>query len=84
MCQFSSWATTTEMASSTQPTTLCGATGLEQSLAQNDYDVWRSHFGQTLGSGSGATGNAAVPEPATLMLMMFAVAGWCLRRGRAA
>ena len=26
----------------------------------------------------------AVPEPATLVLLMFAAAGWCLRRGRAA
>jgi hypothetical protein len=26
----------------------------------------------------------AVPEPATLVLLIFAAAGWCLRRGRAA
>ena len=26
----------------------------------------------------------AVPEPATLVCLMFAAAGWCLRRGRAA
>jgi hypothetical protein len=49
----------------------------------SDYNVWRSHFGQTAGSGSGASANAAVPEPATLVLLMFAAAGWCLRRGRA-
>ena len=49
-----------------------------------DYDLWRAHFGQRAGSGSGASANAAVPEPATLELLMFAVAGWCLRRGRAA
>jgi len=50
----------------------------------DDYNTWRSHFGQPPGSGSGATANAAIPEPATLVLMMFAAAGWCLRRSRAA
>jgi hypothetical protein len=45
-----------------------------------DYDVWRSNFGQTTGSGAGATVNAAVPEPATLVMLMLAAAGWCLRR----
>ena len=49
-----------------------------------DYTVWRSHFGQPSGSGSGASANAAVPEPATFLLQMFGVAGWCLRRRRAA
>ena len=49
-----------------------------------DYTVWRSHFGQPPGSGSGASANAAIPEPATFLLLMFGVAGWCLRRRRAA
>jgi hypothetical protein len=53
-------------------------------IGQPQYDNWRSHFGQTAGSGSGAGVNAAVPEPATLVLLMFAVAFWCPRRGRAA
>jgi hypothetical protein len=50
----------------------------------SDYNVWRSHFGQTAGSGTGAIANAAVPEPAMSVLLMFAAAGWCLRRRRAA
>jgi poly(3-hydroxybutyrate) depolymerase len=48
---------------------------------QSSYDTWRAHFGQPAGSGSGIIANAVVPEPATLMLLMFAAAGWCLRRG---
>jgi hypothetical protein len=46
------------------------------------YDQWRSHFGQSAGSGSGTVASAAVPEPAALMLMLFAAVGWCLQRGR--
>jgi PEP-CTERM motif len=54
--------------------------GLGTTYTQDDYSIWRAHFGQTAGSGSGAT--AAVPEPTTLVLLMFAAAGCCLRRRR--
>jgi T5SS/PEP-CTERM-associated repeat protein len=47
------------------------------------YNDWRAHFGQTPGSGAAAR-ITAVPEPATLVLLMFAAAGSCLRRCRAA
>ena len=33
-----------------------------------DYTVWRSHFGQTAGSGSVTSG--AIPEPATLAMLL--------------
>ncbi len=58
--------------------------GLGTTYTQNDYNVWRTHFGQTVGSGAGVVTNAAVPEPITLVLLMFAATGWYLRRGRAA
>ncbi len=40
--------------------------GLGSSYTMAGYDVWKTHFGETAGSGSGAT--AAVPEPATFSL----------------
>jgi hypothetical protein len=52
-------------------------------IDQADYTVWKTNFGRTAGSGSGTGTNATVPEPTTLVLLMFAVAGWCLKRGRA-
>jgi T5SS/PEP-CTERM-associated repeat protein len=58
--------------------------GLGTTYTQNDFSVWRSHFGQTAGSGVGANAAAAVPEPATLVLITLATAVLCLRRGRVA
>jgi hypothetical protein len=49
-----------------------------------DYTMWRANFGQTAGSGSSTSANAAVPEPATLGLLMFATGGCCICRRRAA
>jgi hypothetical protein len=51
--------------------------GLGTTFTQNDYNVWRTHFGQTAGSGSGVSANAVVPEPATLVLLMFSSAALC-------
>jgi hypothetical protein len=45
------------------------------SFPADAYDVWRAHFGQTAGSGSSAGANAAIPEPTTFILTMFAVVG---------
>ncbi len=45
-------------------------------INDDDYGVWRAHFGQTPGSGAnvGLPGNAAVPEPASFLLAVIALA----------
>jgi hypothetical protein len=53
-------------------------------IGTTQYNDWRTHFGQSAGSGSSTVANVAVPEPTTLVLLMFAATGWCLRRVRAA
>jgi len=49
---------------------------------------WRKNFGEGMGDGGSSAGaphpKFGVPEPTTLVLLMFAATGWCLRRGRAA
>jgi hypothetical protein len=47
--------------------------GLGTTYTQNDYDVWRAHFGQTAGSGAGVGANASVPEPTTLALIIVGI-----------
>jgi hypothetical protein len=36
---------------------------------QADYNLWKTNFGMHVGSGSGADESAAVPEPATLLIL---------------
>jgi hypothetical protein len=48
---------------------------LDLTYTPSDYTNWRSHFGQTTGSGSNVNTNVAIPEPSSLVLLM--VAGWC-------
>jgi GH35 family endo-1,4-beta-xylanase len=35
------------------------------------YNLWRTNFGKTLGSGAGTSANVAVPEPTTLVLLFM-------------
>jgi hypothetical protein len=45
------------------------------------YNSWRTNFGRTAGSGAGAQNLAAVPEPATTVLLVAGIlAIGCLRR----
>jgi PEP-CTERM motif len=50
----------------------------------DDYNTWCANFGKSssLGSGSGANAIEGVPEPATIMLLLFAAAGLRSRRRR--
>jgi hypothetical protein len=47
-------------------------------VGPDDYDRWKSHFGESSGSGSGTTGPASayvtVPEPASLGLLLASLA----------
>jgi hypothetical protein len=54
--------------------------GLGTIYTQNDYNSWRTHFGQTAGSGAGTIANAAVPEPATVALIIVGVLAMSFRR----
>jgi len=57
--------------------------GLGTAYTQNDYNVWRAHFGQTAGSGSSTTASAAVPEPTSLVLLLLPTVAVCPLRRRA-
>jgi hypothetical protein len=62
--------------------------GMRTTYTQNDYDVWRANFGKTTGSGAtgyplGATAEPLpVPEPASVTLLIAALAGLRLRKSR--
>jgi hypothetical protein len=62
--------------------------GLGTTHNQSDYNVWRANFGQTIGSGGagnplGASAEPlpiAVPEPATITLLVMVIVVYCARR----
>jgi hypothetical protein len=45
-------------------------TGISGTVGTSDYTFWKAHFGATSGSGSSVQG-AAVPEPATLAMVLL-------------
>jgi PEP-CTERM motif len=56
--------------------------GIGGTVGQAQYDLWRVQFGESVPGGAGASATAAVPEPATYLLLIAAAAGaWTRRRG---
>jgi len=49
--------------------------GLGTTYTAADYDVWRANFGETPNAGSGVGAGGAVPEPATIALLLVALLG---------
>jgi hypothetical protein len=47
--------------------------GLGTPIGQSHYKLWRNNFGAAAGNGAGANANAAVPEPATLAILLIGV-----------
>jgi hypothetical protein len=47
-------------------------------IDQGDFAVWKSHYGDHAGSGAGSAESSAVPEPATLLLLLMGAATMCL------
>ena len=57
--------------------------GLGTPIGPSHYTLWRSNFGNPPGSGSGElVGGGAVPEPASLLLVLFAIFGFSAVRPR--
>jgi hypothetical protein len=58
--------------------------GLDTIYALSDYDVWRAHYGESIGgaSGSGSLAVGAIPEPATSTLLILAAGVAAVRRRR--
>ena len=48
-------------------------------IGRGQYDLWKANYGTTAG---GAGARVSVPEPSSLVLLMFAAAGLCVRRAR--
>ena len=49
-------------------------------VTSQDYTVWKSHFGQSAGAGASAT--AAVPEPASAIVVAVGALAWVLSTAR--
>jgi len=46
------------------------------------YESWRTHFGQTVGGGSGAAASTIIPEPVSTSALVMGLLVMCFRRVR--
>jgi hypothetical protein len=49
---------------------------------QNDYNVWRAHFGQTASGGVSAGATVAAPEPTAILMLVLATITCLITNGR--
>jgi formylglycine-generating enzyme required for sulfatase activity len=54
--------------------------GLGTTHTQDDFEVWRANFGDTMGGGSSESSSASVPEPTSALLLMLGGALRIFRR----
>jgi PEP-CTERM motif-containing protein len=54
--------------------------GLGATYTRSDYTPWRANFGAAVGSGTGTSASAAVPEPGTLLLFVTGIVAMYSRR----
>jgi hypothetical protein len=53
--------------------------GIGGTIGQAHHALWRTHFGQTAGTGARASANVTAPEPATCFMLLWALLGaWML------
>jgi len=63
-------------------TTVTLSNDLTPGTSPADYTAWRANFGRTAGNGAVAGANAAVPEPATSMMLVVGMLATCWRSAR--
>jgi hypothetical protein len=51
-------------------------------VSQADYEVWRTHFGQMVNLGVGTDSSTTIPEPHTLVLLIFFAVGIVYRSAK--
>jgi fibronectin-binding autotransporter adhesin len=56
--------------------------GLGTPIGQNHFNLWRANFGKPPGAGAGLGGNAAVPEPGTIVLTILGCLWLTVSAGR--
>ena len=56
------------------------AINLKERKFQADFNLWKANFGNHAGGGSGGNGSTAVPEPATLWLLLVGMLTICFRQ----